>query len=57
MDAQMKVSRSITRLVVKHPFFGSIALSLRVEADPTVSTMCTDGKFIKWNSEFVDTMD
>ena len=57
MDAQMKVSRAITRLVVKHPFFGSLALSLRVEADADVSTMCTDGKFIKWNPEFVDTMD
>jgi len=57
MDAQMKVSRAITRLVVKHPFFGSLALSLRVEADTDVSTMCTDGKFIKWNPEFVDTMD
>ena len=40
MDAQMKVSRAITRLVVKHPFFGSLALSLRVEADTDVSTMC-----------------
>ena len=57
MDPQMKVSRAITRLVVKHPFFGSLALSLRVENDDSINTMCTDGKFIKWNASFVESMD
>ena len=57
MNAQMKVSRAITRLVVKHPFFGSLALSLRVEADTSIGTMCTDGKSILWNPDFVDAHD
>ena len=57
MEEQMKVSRAITRLVVKHPFFGSIALSLRVSPDTSISTMCTDGKSILWNPSFVDGMD
>ena len=57
MDAQMKVSRASTRLVIKHPFFGSITLSSKVEPDETISTMCTDGKSIWWSPEFVDTID
>ncbi len=57
MDAQMKVSRAVTRLVVKHPFFGSLALSLRVAPDTTIPTMCTDGKSILWSPDFVDGMD
>ena len=54
MEASMKVSRAITRLVVKHPFFGSLALSLKVRPDDTIKTMCTDGKSILWSEAFVD---
>ena len=57
MDAQMKVSRAITRLVVKHPFFGSLALSLKVRPEETIPTLCTDGKSILWSPSFVDTLD
>ena len=54
MDAQMKVSRAITKLVISHPFFGSMALSLDVHQDDNIGTMCTDGKSIKWSAEFVN---
>ena len=57
MDAQMKVSRAVTRLVVKHPFFGSMCLSINVKSDDDIPTMCTDGKSILWSPSFVDTMD
>ena len=54
MDAQLKVTRAITKLVVLHPFFGSIALSTDVAMDNSRPTMCTNGAYIKWNSDFVD---
>lgn len=57
MDAQMKVSRGSTRLVVKFPFYGSVCLRVNVKPDASVSTMCTDGKSILWSPDFVDTMD
>lgn len=57
MDAQMKVSRAVTRLVVKHPFFGSMCLSINVKSEDDIPTMCTDGKSILWSPSFVDTMD
>lgn len=56
MDAQLKVSRAVTKMVVSHPFFGSMALSVRIERDDTQPTMMTDGKSIKWNAAFVDEM-
>jgi len=56
MDAQTKVSRSITKLVISHPFFGSIALSVKVDSDQTIGTMCTDGVSILWSPDFVDSL-
>jgi predicted metal-dependent peptidase len=53
MDAQLKISRTITRLVLSHPFFGSVALSVRVE-QADIPTMATDGNFIRWGEQFVN---
>ena len=53
MEPQLKVSRAITKLVLSHPFFGSMCLSLDVHQDNSIETMCTDGTYIKWNSDFV----
>lgn len=57
MDAQMKVSRGSTRLVVKFPFYGSVCLRVNVKPDASVSTMATDGKSILWSPDWVDTID
>ena len=57
MDAQMKVSRGSTRLVIKFPFYGSVCLGVRVKPDASVSTMATDGKSILWSPDWVDTID
>lgn len=52
MEPQLKISRAITRLVLSHPFFGSVALSVKVERSD-IPTMATDGKFIWWGEQFV----
>ena len=54
MDAQLKVSRAMVRLMSDHPFFGSIALSSNLHRDDDQPTMCTNGQWIKWNAGFVD---
>lgn len=54
MDAETKMARARTRLVLDNPFFGSLALGLNVHRDDNQPTMCTDGTFIKWNGDFVD---
>lgn len=54
MDADTKMARARTRLVLDSPFFGSLALGLNIHRDDSQPTMCTDGNFIKWNGDFVD---
>ena len=54
MDAQTKVSRAITKLMIQYPFYGSLALSSNAVSDDSIPTMCTDGRSIKWNPKFVD---
>lgn len=54
MTPELKMSRAMTRLVLSHPFYGSIALGADVHRDDSVQTGCTNGKWIKWGSDFVD---
>ena len=54
MDAQLKVSRAVTKLGYSKPFFGSCAMTLRVYENNSIPTMATDGFSIMWDREFVD---
>ncbi len=57
MDANLKIARAKTQLVLKHPFFGSCAMGLNFTETTALPTMATDGKSILWNREFVDKYD
>jgi len=57
MDADLKIARAKTQLVLKHPFFGSCAMGLNFTETAALPTMATDGKSILWNREFVDKYD
>lgn len=48
----MTAARS--RLVRRNPFFGSLALRLKIEEHPKASTMATDGEAIYYNPEWVE---
>ena len=56
MDAQLKISRCVTRLLLSHPFWGSIALGTHFIKNDSTKTMETNGKWIKWGPAFVDSM-
>ena len=56
MDAQLKISRCITKLLLSHPFWGSIALGTQFIKSDTTKTMATNGKWVKWGPDFVDSM-
>ena len=56
MDAQLKISRCVTRLLLSHPFWGSIALGTQFIKSDSTKTMETNGKWIKWGPAFVDSM-
>ncbi len=53
MDAETKVARAKTRLVLDHPFWGSLVLGTAFHKDD-IPTMCTNGQWIKWSADFVD---
>ena len=45
------------QLVLSHPFFGALALRLKLVADPTCKTFWIDGKSLGFNPEFAATLD
>ena len=52
-DAQFVISRVKTRLMIKHPFFGAIAMGMQFIEDSSIPTMCTDGRTVDYNPDFV----
>ena len=54
MDAQTKIARAKTRLVLEQPFWGSLTLGTPFHQDDAIPTMCTNGQWVKWGEPFVD---
>ena len=50
--AEHRITRARASLVMDHPFFGSLALRLRLKADPACADMWTDGKTLAYNPAF-----
>lgn len=50
----LKMTKARTALVLDHPFFGAIALSLNVKEDSSCQTAWTDGKSLGYNPDFID---
>lgn len=51
-----KLAKAKTALILEHPFVGTIALSMPFEFDESIKTAATNGKRIKFNPEFVDSL-
>lgn len=45
-----------TSLVLEHPFFGALALRLKLVEDASISTACTNGTWIKYNPQFINSL-
>lgn len=54
MDAERKISSARAALIMSQPFFGSLALRLKVVENKTIDTMRVDGKTLEYNPTFVD---
>jgi len=55
-EAGFIVARAKTQLMLKQPFFGALAMSLPFKEDSDIPTMCTDGKSVHYNPEFVESL-
>lgn len=51
-----KLSTARARLLLDHPFFGVLALRLQLIEDKSIPTLATNGRHIKYNSEFIDSL-
>jgi predicted metal-dependent peptidase len=55
--ADRRVTNARAALVLDQPFFGVLALQLRLQNDPTCATAWTDGRSLGYNPTFIDTLD
>ena len=53
MDLNLKLARARTSLILDHPFFGTVALTMPMVLDDSIPTACTDGKQVKFNPDFL----
>ncbi len=54
--ASQKMVKARANLVMGHPFFGALALRLKMVEDPSVETASCDGTSIRYNPKYVDKM-
>ena len=56
-ESAHRVSGSVTELLRKQPFFGSLALRLPLRADPSRETLASDGHEIRYSPRWVAATD
>ena len=54
MNAKSKISAALTKIRMKNPFLGTLALFVEHRLDETIPTACTDDRSIWYNPEFVE---
>ena len=54
VTAAQKMVKARANLVMGHPFFGALALRLKMIEDPSIKTASCDGTSIRYNPKFVD---
>lgn len=57
MTTKDKITKAKVQLILSEPFFATIMLSLLFVEDSTIKTACTDGKELRYNPAFVDSLE
>jgi len=56
MELEKRLSKAKTSLVLEHPFIGNIALNMPFYVSEDVPTAATNGKWVKFNPEFCESL-
>ena len=56
MNAEKKMTKARTGLVLDHPFFGSLSLKMHLIPEPSIETAMTNGVSIKYNPTWIEGM-
>lgn len=51
-----KMTKSKVQMILDHPFFASLVLNMEFIEDNGIPTACTDGRVIKYNSKFINSL-
>lgn len=54
--AQVRIDQARWWALTNEPFYGSLAMSLGDVVDSSIDTACTDGRSIRWNPDFVESL-
>jgi len=54
MRVQEKISKAKARLMMDHPYFGTIASSLQIESDSEIESFSSDGSRFRYSSDYFD---
>jgi predicted metal-dependent peptidase len=56
MKKSSKLAKAIARTVLDHPFFATLLLRMQLREDRDIQTACTDGRQIRYNPAFIDSL-
>lgn len=54
MSVEDKILKARAQLLIEQPFFGTLALKLRLVSDESCDTAATDGKRLVYNTDFIN---
>ncbi|MDM5270638.1 VWA-like domain-containing protein [Sulfurovum sp. zt1-1] len=57
MTYQEKLTKAKAKLMLEHPYFGTLASALKIESDPDQLTFKSDGNTVRLNEEYVDKLN
>jgi len=57
VDTLTRLSKAKTSLILGHPFVGTVAMSMPMVIDASVPTAATNGSEVRFNPDFVDSLD
>ena len=52
-----KIEKAKAKLMLDHPYFGTVASSLKLEKNNELLTFSSDGEVMRYNSEYLDKLD
>lgn len=56
MSARENIQKAKSAIIIDHPFFASLLLSLPMTEDNNIKTMATDGKSLRYNDAFMSSL-
>ena len=56
MTIEKRITKARTTLLLDYPWFGSLAMNLRIEPNDSIPTFDVDGTVMRYNPEFADSL-